>query len=221
MPASPPRRGAGRAGAVAALGLVGVAVLAGCSASVQVGGPSGSTSGSPSGGPASDSSTASPSDSGSGDGGSVAGSPLDTAKAAAVITETIQKTVGTGTQVDISCPDGQVISKGATFECTGTVAGQDITLTVVQKDDQGNVSYESKQSLIEVRAAQDGIAADATKRLGATTTATCPAPGGAAWIVALPGATFDCTYRSSKGSGSATVTVKDNNGNITWKYTPA
>ena len=201
-PPAPPRRRRGQAVRTAAAGLALAALVAGCSGSVQVGsaestGPSGE--GTP---------TASPS-----------GELLDTAKAASVISDAIGGSVGPDVPVEITCPEQVAIVKGGTFACTGTVAGQPITVDVVQKDGTGNVSYESQQSLIELSKAEAGIAADADKRQGTTDVeVSCPGPDGAAWVVALPGATFDCTFTSAKSSGQVVVTVKDNVGNVEWVY---
>ena len=178
--------------AVAALALA-VPALAACSASVSVG--TGSESPSP----------------------TSSGDTIDEARAAAAISEQISSQVGGDVDVTISCPPGQQLKTGGTFDCTGTVDGQPITVVVTQKDADGNITYESKESLVELAKAEKAIADDTTTKVGATVTATCPGPNGATWFVGGPGTTFTCTITEGADTATVLVTVKDNEGSITWK----
>ena len=178
--------------AVAALALAAPA-LAACSASVSVG--TGSES---------------PSSTATGD-------TIDEARAAAAITEQISSQVGADVDVTISCPPGQELKAGGTFDCTGTVDGQPITVVVTQKDADGNITYESKESLVELAKAEKAIADDTTKKVGSTVTAACPGPPGATWFVGGPGTTFTCTITEGADTATVVVTVEDNEGSISWK----
>ncbi len=174
-----------------ALPVVALPLLVGCSGSVSVGtgGDSSATSGT-----------------------------IDEQKVADAINANVTKSVGVGVPVTVTCPANISLKAGGTFQCTGEVAGQPLTVDVKQKDDQGNVDFEAEQSLIELTKAQDAISADLTKKAKVAVTTSCPGPGGATWFVGKAGATFTCTATAGSESIKAIVTVKDNNGNITWKY---
>ena len=178
--------------ATAALALA-VPALAACSASVSVG--TGSESPRP----------------------STTGDTIDEARAAAAITEQISSQVGADIDVTISCPPDQALKAGGTFDCTGTVDGQPITVAVTQKDAEGNISYESKESLVELAQAAKAIADDTSTKVSAKVTASCPGPNGATWFVGGPGTTFTCTITEGTDSATVLVTVKDNEGSISWK----
>lgn len=178
--------------ALAALALA-VPTLAACSASVSVG---------------TDSTSPSPTSS---------GDTIDEVRAATAISEQISSQVGSGVEVAITCPPGQPLKTGGTFDCTGTVDGQPITVAVTQKDADGNITYESKESLVELAKAEKVIADDTTEKLETKVTATCPGPNGATWFVGGPGSTFTCTITEGADTATVLVTVKDNEGSITWK----
>jgi hypothetical protein len=174
-----------------ALPLVALPLLAGCSGSVSIG-TGGATSSAP--------------------------GTIDEQKVASAISANITKSVGENVPVNVTCPADVELKAATSFACTGTVDGQALTVDVTQKDALGNVSFESQESLIEMKKAQDAIAADATKRSGAAYRATCPGPRGAKWFLGKPGATFTCTVTSGGDTMNVVVTVKDNNGAISWKY---
>lgn len=52
----------------------------------------------------------------------------------------------TGTDATVTCPDDVKAEKGATFDCTAADAdGNEITVVVTQKDDEGNVSFKTQE----------------------------------------------------------------------------
>ncbi|MBJ7519097.1 MAG: DUF4333 domain-containing protein [Solirubrobacteraceae bacterium] len=68
---------------------------------------------------------------------------LNTDKAETEITKGLDAQVGTGAKV--SCPDDVEIKKGDTFNCTATdPEGNEATIVVTQKDDEGNVAWKLK-----------------------------------------------------------------------------
>lgn len=70
------------------------------------------------------------------------GRTLDTAKLEGKIRDELAKTV-TGT-IDVTCPRGVKIKEGDTFECTVKADdGSTGQVKVTQKDDKGNVNFES------------------------------------------------------------------------------
>lgn len=72
------------------------------------------------------------------------GNNLDTDKAEREITKGIEEQ--TGVKSTVACPDDVEIKQGDTFECTATPegGGEPGTVTVTQKDDEGNISWSLK-----------------------------------------------------------------------------
>ena len=94
---------------------------------------------------------------------------------------------------------------------------------MTQKDDQGNVSFESESAILFMNQAQEKITTELTKQVPGTWTTTCNPQGSNDGIyVAKPQTTFDCsvsgtTAAGEQQNGTVEVTVTDNKGNITWK----
>ncbi len=66
-------------------------------------------------------------------------------------TDNAEKVIGKGLteqlggKVTVSCPDDVKVKKGASFECDATSPeGDKAKVTVVQKDEDGNISYSIK-----------------------------------------------------------------------------
>jgi hypothetical protein len=58
------------------------------------------------------------------------------------ISDGLEKQVGTAPE-SVSCPDDVKVEQGGTFECTGTAPnGEEFTIDVTQKDDEGNIEFE-------------------------------------------------------------------------------
>ncbi len=129
-------------------------------------------------------------------------SSLDTAK----LQSSIQAKLG---EVDlsasnISCPSSIEVKAGSTFDCTATVNGVPAKVTVTQKDDQGNVSFEVDRKVVYVIGDGVTLIQQAIRDQGATdVTVTCPK------AVALPdgNGTISCTAVADGQSLKVTVPV--------------
>ncbi|KZF13035.1 hypothetical protein A2J03_15645 [Rhodococcus sp. EPR-157] len=62
---------------------------------------------------------------------------LDRAAAESGVEEIVTGTYGASSVSDVSCPDGEKIEEGASFECTLQVDGFDRTVTLTFTDDNG------------------------------------------------------------------------------------
>jgi hypothetical protein len=146
-------------------------------------------------------------------------SDIDSARLETAIQEEIEKSV-TGATAEVSCPDDIKAEAGSTFDCTATVNGQQATIVVTQKDGDGNVSFESQQAFLFMDQAQDLVTNFVTENVPGTWTTTCNPPGAQGNIyVATPQTDFECqvtgtTAGGEQQSGTAIVTVDDNEGNV-------
>lgn len=131
-------------------------------------------------------------------------STLDTAK----LQSSIQGKLG---EVDlsasnISCPSSVEVKAGNSFDCTATVNGVPVKVTVTQKDDQGNVSYEIGNEVFSTEKVKPAIQ-DAFQKQGATSvTVSCPK----GVVVAGGNGTFECT--ATVDGQTAKITVPLENG---------
>ncbi len=69
------------------------------------------------------------------------GKTLNTGEAESQIAAGLSKQLGG--DVTVSCPDDVKVEKGATFDCEATApdGGEQASVTVEQKDDQGNIRW--------------------------------------------------------------------------------
>lgn len=150
-------------------------------------------------------------------------STLDAQKLNEEISKQVATLVPEGTQTSVNCPDGVKPEQGGTFTCTLTVNGQDAVIDVTQTDADGNVTFESQSAILFMDQAQDEITKEVTTQVPGTWSTTCNPPGSSEGIyLAPPGTTFDCdvtgtTDGGEQQSGTAVVTVDDNEGNISFE----
>lgn len=150
------------------------------------------------------------------------GDTLNTEKLQTAVQAEIVKVVPNAT-ADVSCPTGVKAESGATFDCTATVNGQQATIKVTQKDADGNVNFESQQAFLFQDKAQTAVTNFVTQKVPGTWQTACDMPGSQGGVyVAAVGSTFTCqisgtTAEGASQSGTATVTVDDNQGNVSIK----
>jgi len=113
----------------------------------------------------------------------------------------------------VSCPSDIAIEQGSTFTCDATNAdGTTSTITVTQKDADGNVSWTSDISALDLDKVRTSIATDLGTQVGGTWTVTCPDK-----VDIGAGKTFTCQAESDSGQTTPiTVTQTDTDGNISW-----
>lgn len=147
------------------------------------------------------------------------GDTLNSEKLQKAVEAEIVKVVPNSTAA-VTCPGDVKAEAGATFNCTAVVNGQNATIVVTQKDADGNVNFESQQAFLFQDKAQTAVTNYITEKVPGTWSTTCEMPGAQGGVyVATPGGTFTCqvtgtTAAGEKQSGTATVTVDDNQGNV-------
>ncbi len=113
----------------------------------------------------------------------------------------------------VSCPPDIPVKQGGTFTCEAKDAdGATSVITVTQSDADGNVTWASDISALDLPKIETGVASDLGSQVGGTWTVTCPES-----VDIGAGKSFTCQAESDTGQSSPiTVTQTDTEGNITW-----
>jgi len=119
----------------------------------------------------------------------------------------------------VSCPADVEVKQGSTFACTATLEGQDISFTVTQKDDRGNVEITSDNTFVPVSAVADDVNSQVEAEAGVDLITSCDA-GDRTVLVDPAGEQLSCTVSNAEDSSlSIDVTaVVEGDGNITVEY---
>jgi cytoskeletal protein RodZ len=129
----------------------------------------------------------------------------------------------TGTAVaDVSCPADVEVEQGGTFTCTATLEGQDISFTVTQKDDEGNVEITADNTFVPVSAVADEVNSQVEAEAGVELTTACD--GGERTVLVDPaGERIPCTVTNAEDSSlSIDVTaIVEADGTVTVEYEDA
>ena len=139
---------------------------------------------------------------------------LETSQIETRISSETARVAGTAPSA-VNCPDSVDVAPGTTFTCTAVVDGQNLPFTVTQKDDQGNVDFQSTGWAVTARAEQTLV--DAATRNFPDTKWTAACADGKPVVVGGPGTTFDCTLSVAENPAQSeqhTVTITNNNGDI-------
>lgn len=113
----------------------------------------------------------------------------------------------------VTCPSDIPMEKDATFTCDATnTDGTTSTITVTQTDADGNVTWNSDISALDLAKVESSVATDLGTQVGGTWTVTCPDK-----VDIGQGKTFTCDASSDSGQTTPiTVTQTDTDGNISW-----
>ncbi len=119
-----------------------------------------------------------------------------------------------GVPIDsVKCPSQVSFKPGSTFECQGTAQGVKFGISVNMKNEQGGFTTNSK-GLLSLSKLEDLLKQTIKEKAGLDVTADC----GGKIRVAKPGESFTCDIKNDKGQArKATITVKDEKGNISIK----
>lgn len=115
----------------------------------------------------------------------------------------------------VTCPEDIEIKADDTFDCEIEAEdGSIIIAAVVQKDDEGNVSWNADEGLISLTSLEANIQQQVQEQLEVEVTANC----GGKFKIAYQDETFQCQITDPQGSSkNVDVSVKDNQGNVSWK----
>lgn len=115
----------------------------------------------------------------------------------------------------VSCPESRAMKAGDVFECTATAeSGGDLTVQVTQKDDTGTVNWKltNGDRVLSLTALEQQIKDGLAKQLSVDASVDC----GGKQRVAVKGQTFECTAKAGSESRGVSVTMDDDQGNVTW-----
>lgn len=120
------------------------------------------------------------------------------------------------TVTTVTCPESRQAKAGDVFECTAaTPGGGKFTVSVKQSDDSGNVNWEVTKSegLLDLKKLEAQIQSGIKEQTGLDAAITC----GDRYRDAEPGKTFECKAKTGDDTGTVVITVKDREGNVSWK----
>jgi hypothetical protein len=139
------------------------------------------------------------------------GKKLDTDKAEA----SIRKMFGSTPVEAVTCPKRDV-KEGDVFECTARVDGQPVRVKVTQNDDQGNVSLDRVDAILDLSQATAFVEGQVLTATGSAVKADC---GPGQYLVKEPGEEVECAITPASGGagGRAILTVDDVDGNVTMR----
>jgi hypothetical protein len=126
------------------------------------------------------------------------GKTLDRADAQREVTSLGEQLVGVAPE-GVRCPADVEVEAGATFSCTATVDGQDVSFTVTQKDDQGNVEVATDNTYYGIADIEDQVGSVVQEQTDIEVTATCDA-GGRTVLVDPDGEQLGCTVTNTADS---------------------
>jgi hypothetical protein len=141
---------------------------------------------------------------------------LDTAEAERQIVSITEEQTGV-TVTDVSCPDDVELAAGTVTTCTAVVEGQEVTYTVEQTDDEGNVRIDSDQVFVQVTDVETALTEQFATEAGLSVVATCDA-GDRTVLVAADGLELTCEASlvdDPSDTGTVTALV-DAEGNVTF-----
>ncbi len=117
----------------------------------------------------------------------------------------------------VSCPAGERAMKaGDTFDCTAAPKeGGQLTVTVTQKDDAGNVSWEvtKTEGLLDLHKIEAAVKEGLKAQANVDATVACEGR----WKAVKVGEVFPCQATSGEHKATVEVTTADREGNISWK----
>jgi hypothetical protein len=117
----------------------------------------------------------------------------------------------------VSCPTGdRAMKAGDKFDCTATPKeGGRLTVTVTQKDDAGNVSWDvtKTEGLLDLDKVEVSVKEGLKTQTNVDATVACEGR----WKAAKVGEVFQCQATSGDSKATVEVTTRDLEGNISWK----
>ncbi|MBM7807962.1 hypothetical protein JOD57_003799 [Geodermatophilus bullaregiensis] len=141
---------------------------------------------------------------------------LDTAEAERQIVSITEEQTGV-TVTDVSCPDDVELAAGTVTTCTAMVEGQEVTYTVEQTDDEGNVRIDGEQVFVPVADVESALTDQFASEAGLSVVSTCDA-GERTVLVAADGLELTCEASlvdDPSDTGTVTALI-DAEGNVTF-----
>lgn len=144
------------------------------------------------------------------------GRVLDTAEAERQIVALTEEQAGV-TVTDVACPDDVELAAGTVSTCTASVEGQEVTYTVEQTDDEGNVTIASEDVFVQVADVEAALVSTFASDAELDVTASCDADDRSV-LVAGDGLQLTCTatlVEDPSDTGEVVADI-DAEGNVTF-----
>jgi hypothetical protein len=144
------------------------------------------------------------------------GKVLDTAEAERQIVALTEEQAGV-TVTDVTCPDDVELAAGTVSTCTAQVEGQEVTYTVEQTDDEGNVTIASEDVFVQVADVEAALVSTFATDAELEVTASCDADDRTV-LVAGDGLQLTCTatlVEDPSDTGEVLANI-DAEGNVTF-----
>jgi len=144
------------------------------------------------------------------------GKVLDTAEAERQIAALTEEQAGV-TVTDVSCPDDVELAAGTVTTCTAQVEGQEVTYTVEQTDDEGNVTIAGDAVFVQVADVESALVSQFALDADLSITASCDS-GDRSVLVAGEGQQLTCTVAlvEDPSQTGEVVAEIDAEGNVTF-----
>ena len=115
----------------------------------------------------------------------------------------------------VTCPEDIKIQANDTFDCVIEAKdGSKITAQVVQKDDEGNIAWNTNEGLISLTTLEQSIQNGIQEQLKIKVKADCQGK----FKIAYQGESFQCQVADNQGTKkTVNISVKDNQGNVNWE----
>jgi len=134
---------------------------------------------------------------------------LDSKKVEGVVRQSLTQQFDDDRVTDVACPDGLKVEKDQTFDCTAKVDGETVRFGVTQTDDEGAVSVQAAQAVVDVGTLQARIENSYQQQAGRAVSADC---GEQTVIVVKFREAINCTIEDDEGAGETVVASVDRNG---------
>lgn len=110
----------------------------------------------------------------------------------------------------ISCPAGQAVTAGVTFDCTGVDSdGETLVFHVKETDGSGSFKWEMDGMILNLAKIGDSIEA----KVGKNADVQCPEKS----VIVKVGHSFQCNVDITGKSHKVLLTLADTTGRVTWK----
>ncbi len=146
----------------------------------------------------------------------LAGKVLDTAEAERQIVALTEEQAGV-TVTDVTCPEDVELAAGTVTTCTAQIEGQEVTYSVEQTDDEGNVTISSNAVFVQVTDVEATLTEQFTAETGLEVVSACESEHSV--LVAADGLQLDCVVSAADDptDSAAVVASIDAAGDVTFE----
>jgi hypothetical protein len=108
----------------------------------------------------------------------------------------------------VSCPDGEVMTKGTKFTCSGVDKNGTTGLFDITTDSAGDLGWKLRGKYVNMMVVGDRLEADLSKKLHQAVDVVCPSES----VIIKKGLTFTCDVKVGAEMDKITLVVNDENG---------